>query len=234
MRGSREAGEHGELAFGRRDCREKLIMSMLLVTIVVVSASATSQVSTGAKPPIPAKIEKFLRNCETNRRGAILQLEHQLRGLRNEARPTPDMVRRIALLEDDVKVLRANQQPVVSTLSFPPEIGAIGRVPRLSWHIDQIISDREIIVRCFFNVRTTTVRRYVARGEIRVQPVSFVVRGIETKELREGSDPPVPQVFEITGRESYPLAGGGSSRIWVLKPFDMAAALAYFPLPGPK
>ena len=209
-------------------------MAMLLVTVVVVSATAMWQVSAEAPAPIPEKIEKFLRNCETNRRGTILRLEHTLRGLQNQASPSPEIARQISSLEDDLRVLRANKQPVVSTLSFPPEVGAIGRVPRLSWHIDQVVSDREMIVRCFFNVRTTAVRRYVARGDIKVQPVSFMIRGVETKELREGSDPPVSQVFEITGRESYPLADGGFSRIWILEPFDMKAALAYFPLPGPK
>lgn len=144
------------------------------------------------------------------------------------------MARRTKAIESDLQVLKANKQPVVSTLSFPPEIGAIGRVPRLSWHIDQIVSDQEMIVRCYFNVRTTSVRRYVARRETKVQAVSFAVRGIETKNLREGSDPPVPQVFEITGRETYSLAGGGSTIVWVLEPFDMAAAQAYFPLPGQK
>jgi hypothetical protein len=209
-------------------------MAMLLVTIVIVSATAISQVGAEVRPPIPAKIEKFLRNCETNRRGTILRLEHTLRGLQNQASQTSDIARQIASLEDDLRGLRANKQPVVSTLSFPPEVGAIGRVPRLSWHIDQVVSDREMIVRCFFNVRTTSVRRYVARGDVKVRPVSFMVRGVETKELLEGSDPPVSQVFEITGRESYPLAGGGFSRIWILEPFDMEAALSYFPLPGPK
>ena len=80
----------------------------------------------------------------------------------------------------------------------------------------------------------TETRRFVVRGETKVQPVSFAVRGVETKDLREGSDPPVPQVFEITGRETYSLADGGSTSIWVLEPFDMAAAQAYFPLAGQK
>ena len=209
-------------------------MSTLLVTIVIASLSAATQAAAPAGTPIPAKIEAFLRNCETNRRGAILQLEHTLRGLQNHGAQTPDVARRIKTIESDLQVLRANKQPIVSTLSFPPEIGAIGRVPRLNWHIDQIVSDRELIVRCYFNVRTTAVRRYVARVETKVQPVSFVVRGIETKDLREGSDPPVPQVFEITGRETYSLAGGGSTSVWVLEPFDMAAVQDYFPLTGQK
>ncbi len=209
-------------------------MSTLLVTIVIASLSVTTQVATPASTPIPAKIEAFLRNCETNRRGAILQLEHTLRGLRNQEEQTPEVARRIKSIEDDLQVLKANKQPVVSTLSFPPEIGAIGRVPRLNWHIDQVVSDREMIVRCYFNVRTTAVRRFVVRGETKVQSVSFVVRGIETKDLREGSDPPVPQVFEITGRETYSLAGGGSTSIWILEPFDMTVVQAYFPLPGQK
>jgi hypothetical protein len=209
-------------------------MSKLLVATVIAFLSATAQVTTPAGTPVPARIEAFLKNCETNRRGAILQLEHTLRGLRNQGEQTPEAARRIKSMEDDLQVLKANKQPVVSTLSFPPEIGAIGRVPRLSWHIDQIVSDREMIVRCFFNVRTTVVRRFVGRPETKVQPVSFAVRGIETKNLREGSDPPVPQVFEITGRETYSLSGGGSTSVWILEPFDMAAVVAYFPLTGQK
>ena len=191
-------------------------MGTLLATIVFVSTGLSGQVEARPTGPVPEKIKKFLENCETNRRGAVLQLEFTLRGLRNQGQQTPDTVRRIASLEADLRALKANKQPVVSTLSFPPEVGAIGRVPRLTWHIDQILSDREMIVRCFFNVRTTAVRRYVARGDIKVQPVSFVVRGVETKELLEGSDPPVSQVFEVTGRERFPLAGGGFSSVWVL------------------
>jgi hypothetical protein len=211
--------------------RSNELMPTLFITIALAALNAQN-VPRGAA--IPAKIESFLRNCETNRRGAILQLEHTLRGLQNQADQTPQVASRIKAIEGDLQVLKANKQPIVSTLSFPPEVGTIGRVPRLSWHIDQIVSDREMIVRCYFHVRTTAVRRFVPRGEIKVQPVSFIVRGVETKNLLEGSDPPAPQVFEITGRETYSLARGGSTSVWVLEPFDMAAALAYFPLPGPQ
>src|SRR5437016_4432357 len=107
---------------------------------------------------VPAKVEAFLKLCESSRRGAILQLEHTLRGLRSQSPKSPQVTRQIAKIEEDLRVLRANKEPVVPTLGFPPEVGAIGRLPRLTCHVEQIVSDREMLVRCFFPVKVTTVR----------------------------------------------------------------------------
>lgn len=177
-----------------------------------------------AVPASPqAKIEAFLKSCEENRRGAILHLEHTLRGLRRRSPQSPDVVRRIAETEEALRALEAGELPMIPTIAFPPESGAIGRLPRTAVHVDQIVSDREMLVRCFFPVRVSTVRNFRAEGETVVQPVTFLVRGIATKDVHEGADLKLPQVFEISGRHTYTTVAGRRQNAWVLREFDLGA-----------
>jgi hypothetical protein len=177
---------------------------------------------------LPAKIERFLKLCETSRQGAILQLEHRLRGLRNQAVTTREASRRIASIEEQLRVLRSNSKPVVPQISFPPKIGEIGRLPRLSCHIDQVVSDDEVLVRCQFPVVVTTVRRFQAHRETVVQGVRLLIRGLPTANMEEGSDLEMLQVFEIIGKETYQQVDGGSSDVLVLKEFDIKLVEPYF------
>ena len=178
--------------------------------------------------PDAAKIEAFLKLCETSRRGAILQLEHTLRGLRAQGDRTPEMARQIARIEANLRVLQANKEPVVPTLVYPPSAGAIGRLPRLTCHVNQVVSEREMLVHCKFPVRVTTMRHFQAESETISQEVKFLIRGASTRELQEGTDVELTQVFEVTGKETYKTVSGGSKTIWALAEFDMAAVEPYF------
>ena len=83
-------------------------------------------------------------------------------------------------------MLRANKEPVVPTFFFPPDIGAIGPLPRISGHVEQILSDREMLVRCFFTVRVTSVANFERRGETIERPVVFLIRGPSTRAAHRG------------------------------------------------
>lgn len=189
---------------------------------------AVAQVRPIQEAAVSAKIEKFLKLCETSRRGAIAQIEHSLRGLRRQALATGETSRRMAHLEEQLGVLRSYARPVVPQIAFPPQEGAIGRLPRLSCHVDQVVSDDELLVRCFFRVAVTTVRQFQPRRETVVQPVRFLIRGLPTQNIDEGSDLEMLQVFEVTGNETYRLVDGGSKRVLVLREFDMKSVEPYF------
>ncbi len=189
---------------------------------------AAAQVRPIQEVAVPPKIEKFLKLCETSRRGAILQIEHTLRRLRRQSPATRETSQRMANLERQLRVLRSNARPVVPQLTFPPQAGSIGRLPRLSCHVDQVVSDDELWVRCFFPVVVTTVRRFRARNEPVVQPVRFLIRGLPTQNIDEGSDVEMLQVFEIVGKERYRTVDGGSNDILVLTEFDMKSIEPYF------
>jgi hypothetical protein len=181
-----------------------------------------------ARENIPPKIEAFLKHCETTRRGSILELEHTLRGLRRQSPQSAEVVRRIKEAQTNLETLQANEHPVVGTLAFPPQAGAIGRLPRRMCHVDQIVSEREMLVRCFFRVKVAAVRKFKAHGETVVPPVGFSVRGVATRDFHEGADVELPQVFEIGGRHTYETVGGSSNTVWVLNVFDMEEAERYF------
>jgi hypothetical protein len=196
----------------------------------LVSVACVVAVGQTASPPatgIPEKIEKFLARCEDARRGAILQLEHERRGLRNHA-GAPDAHQRIAELEERLRELVANKQPFVPPLAFPPQIGAIGRLPRLACHVDQVVSDDELLVRATFPVVVTSVRRFQGRAETSEQPVRFLIRGLPTRGVAEGSDIEMMQVFEVIGRETYRTRDRRTTRLLVLKEFDLRAVEPYF------
>jgi hypothetical protein len=203
-----------------------MFMAIVPALILCVSAVATDPPANGET--VPAKIEAFLKLCETSRKGAIVQLEYTLRGLRSQDSKSPDTLRRIASVEEDLRTLRANEQPVVPTLAFPPTTGAIGRLPRLACYVDQIVSESEMLVRCSFPVRITTVRRFQAQGETIVQPVTFLIRGVTTRQAHEGTDLQMVQVFEITGKKTYRTVDGRTSTAWVVSEFNMKAVEPYF------
>ncbi len=203
-------------------------LAYITVSGLLVGAPQTvSQPQTNAQTTAH-KIETFLKLCETSRRGAIAQLEYTLRGLRSEQSKTRESARRIADIEEDLRVLRANKEPVVPTFFFPPDIGAIGRLPRISGHVEQILSDREMLVRCFFTVRVTSVANFERRGETIERPVVFLIRGPSTRATHEGADLELPQVFEITGRRHYRTVDGRTSEALVISEFDMKAVEPYF------
>ncbi len=210
---------------------------MLAVVIATLAAGLAADAPASPAPspaakPTPAtlaKIEAFVKHCDTSRRGAIMSLEHTLRGLNSaSAKNNPQAPRQIAAVEAELRVLRANKEPVVPPLSFPPEVGAIGRLPRLTCHVEQVVSDREMLVRCNFPVKVTTVKRYQAHAETVTQGILFLVRGMPTREARDGADLPMLQVLEITGKETYKTVDGKSNTVWVLGEFDMKTAEPYF------
>lgn len=202
-----------------------VISSVLVASVLAVAADQP------ARPEaVPAHVEAFLKRCEDSRRGAIMQLEHTLRGLRSQGSKSPDATRRMAKIESDLRVLRANKEPLVAPLAFPPEIGAIGRLPRLTCHVEQVLSDHEMIARCHFPVKVTTVRHFQRRGETVTQGVPFLLRGVSTLEAHEGADFEMLQVVEITGKQTYKTVEGKLNTVWILSEFDMKAVEPYFRL----
>jgi hypothetical protein len=197
-------------------------------TLLICNLLAAAPQSAARPLSVPPRIEAFLNLCETSRRGAIAQLEFTLRGLRAETVKSPDSSRRIAEIEENLRVLRANRQPVVPTFYYPPDIGAIGRLPKISGHVDQILSDREMLVRCFFPVRVTTVKDYERQSELIERPVTFLIRGMPTRDMQEGGDIELSQVFEIVGRRGYRTADGRATEALVISQFDMKAIEPYF------
>jgi hypothetical protein len=200
------------------------VTSGFLFVLLAASANLAAQ---RPDPPTP-RIEAFVELCETSRRGAIVVAEQRLRALRSNGVNTSRATKQVRQLEDELKVLRDPTQPVVPTIRFPPEVGAIGRLPKLSCHVDQILSGKSMLVRCFFTVKVVTVERFQAKGESVVRPVTFLVRGLPTADVMEGADLELTQVFEITGMASYQTAAGGSQSAMVLTEFDMKSVKPYF------
>jgi hypothetical protein len=178
--------------------------------------------------PTPSQIERFLDLCESSRRGAILQLEYKLRGLRAQSPPTRETSGQIARVEDQLRVLRANEEPVVPQIAFPPQVGAIGRLPGLSCHVEQVVSDKELLIRCFFPVVVRTVDKFTPRRETVTQQVRFLVRGVAAKDVGEGSDLELLEVYEIAGKQRLKTIDGASQQVLLLTPFDMKAVEPYF------
>lgn len=194
----------------------------------VLCLLAASQAAPRGEVAIPPKIERFLELCERSRRGAILQLEHTLRGLQQQSPPSPQTTQRMAKLERQLSALRSRAEPIVPQLRFPPQNGTIGRLPRLSCHVDQVVSDNELLVRCYFPVVVTTVSNFQAHRQRVVRPVRFLIRGLATEKFDEGSDVQTLQVFEVVGKEQYRTTTGGQRDVIVLTHFDMKSIEPYF------
>ena len=187
---------------------------MAVSCLLAAGASAAAVRST-------SRIDAFVQVCEDARRGTIGQLEHQLRGLRSENAPSPRVSQQIAKIEANLQALRQNKRPIVPALRFPPEAGAIGRIPRLTCHVDRILSDREMLVRCFFPVKVASVQHFQARGENITRPVAFLIRGLPTSQVNEGTDLELLQVFEVSQGHLPRSADGRTKSTLVLSEFDM-------------
>jgi hypothetical protein len=146
-------------------------------------------------------------------------LEHELRKQKNAAATERSPVR-ISQLEGRLKDLQSGQELIVPTISFPPQPGAIGRLPDDACYVEQVISPDEVLVRCHFRVPVTTVRNFRAYRDSVVQPVPAVVRGWK-RDLSEGQDTSTTEIFEVVGRERYATQGGAMRTVLVLKLFNM-------------
>jgi hypothetical protein len=201
-----------------------ITLAWLFISLVQAGQAGTPTV----QEPVPARVKAFLETCETARRGAILQLEHTLRGLRSQQTTSAAVARQIAEIEEDLRALRANKEPVVPTLVFPPDTGGIGRLPRLSCHVDQILGEKEMLVRCFFTLKVPAVRHFQAHAETVVRPVTFLIQGTTTENLHEGTDIELLDVFEIKGQQVYRTVQGRAQTVWVIAPFDMKSVESFF------
>jgi hypothetical protein len=174
--------------------------------------------------PIDPKIDRFIKTCETNRRGAILRLEFELRGLRSAERQDGQTQARIRTLETDLARLESSKHLLVPTLAFPPEKGSIGRLPRLACYVDQILGEKELLARVYFPVKVAATQRFRPQGQLVMPAVTFFVRGVGTADMHEGAMREMTQVFEITGKKTYRTTDGRSASAWVLELFDLDAA----------
>ncbi len=202
---------------------------MLLAGLALLVAT-WAQADQPAEPPV--KIARFLEQCETLRRGSILQIEHTLRGLRHDDTGDAQTRRRIRRLEEQLRLLKSPRQPVVPELSFPPQVGAIGRLPGLTCHVEQVLSGHEVLIRCSFPVTVATVRNFKRYREKVVRPVELVIRGLPTGEFHEGANREMLAVFEVAARETYQTESGKSKELLVLKQFDLKAVQPYFKKPS--
>lgn len=204
----------------RRTC----IVASLFATCLVQGSTGQDEIRP-SKPSV-ATIEAFLKLCETTRRGAILQFEHELRGLKAKGTSDNKTVRRIRTLELHLEALRAGKHPVVPTLSFPPEVGAIGRLPRLTCYVERVLSGQEMLVRVYFPVKVATVEHYRGKGETHMPAIGFLVRGVPTSDFHAGSNRELSAVLQVTARRPANTPGGTPT--WVLEPFDMTEVEAHY------
>jgi hypothetical protein len=191
---------------------------MSLAYLICVLAALQTPVNDSPAASAPPQIAQFLNLCETTRRGAILQLEHELRKLKSAPTAERSAVR-IAQLDTRLKELQSGRELIVPTISFPPQSGAIGRLPGDSCYVEQVISADEVLIRCHFRVPVTTVKNFRAYRDTVVQPVAAVVRGW-TSPVAEGQDAKTQEIFEVVGRDRYATQSGGNRTVLILKPFN--------------
>jgi hypothetical protein len=197
-----------------------------LVAVLVAAIAWCTYASANAQAP-PAKIDTFLKRCETNRRGRILELEHTLRRLRHQAQ-SAQVVAQTRQLQSELQLLRANKDLLVPTLAYPPETGAMGRLPDLTFHVDEVIPPDSLLGRSYFLVRLGSVQGFQFRPEKVRQPAVFYITGVNTQRYTPGGDIQLPETFEVVEQRSYRTADNRPGRAWVLRVVDMGDIYRYF------
>jgi hypothetical protein len=184
---------------------------------VLVLLAAVLATQPGIAHGDEAQLARFVESCEAARRGLILQLEHELRGLAKDRGRTAEAQR----LQQRLARLRSGEEVVVPTLRFPVQVGEIGKLPGGECYVDQVISDNELLVRCFFPVVVATIKNFQRYRTTTTQSVQFVLRGPGLPEAHEGQEMDVAVPWTVVGRERYAVEGGGEKSVLVLTPFDL-------------
>ena len=193
---------------------------------LITAASVLLALTALAQEPSPAAIRKFHERSETLRQGEIARLEHRLRGLASGAATSRSKGREIAQISSDLKALRSGQRTVVPSIDFPPEVGAIGRLPGLGGHVERVAASGEgasgdVLVTCYFPLQVVTVRNFQPVASKISRPVLLRLQGVDTRELRVGMDVPLPQTFVIVARDDSTTPGGD---VFTARPFDPLTA----------
>ena len=89
--------------------------------------------------------------------------------------------------------------------------------------MEQILGKDEMLIRAFFTIKVVTVERFQPRGESVVRPVTFLLKGVSTGEVTEGSDIQLSQVFEVAADESHRNGEGRPLSALTLRTFDLKA-----------
>ena len=198
----------------------------MLTPLIVMTVMLQPSGAAGA--PAPPHIKTFLEQSQQLRQGTIAQLEHTLRGLKSGNIQASSRAGQIARIESDLAALRANQRFLVNTLSFPPEVGAIGRLPGLGVHVEQVLVPGEMLATCYFRVAVVDVKKFQPKLAAVKQPVLLLVEGVSTAGLEPGRDVQLAQTFEVKQRRSVVVDGLRKTAL-VVAPFDLRALIPYAP-----
>ena len=207
----------------RRSTRRLFAFSTLILAIAsnaigAPPASAQRAESDGRAKP---RVKEYLDRRESGRRGAIAALEHKLRGLQREVRPSAQTQSQTRRLERELADLKGGRVQPVPAIDFAPLLGQIGRLPEGGAHVEQILDDESMLVRATFPVTVVTSRGGAPRGERTHQQQWFLVRGLATDEFSEGADVPLTQTLYVSSRWHYTTATGGRHSVLVLEPYDV-------------
>src|SRR5258708_2491564 len=121
--GAEQAGQTTAEPEGRRSRRSNCSgMTRRCSAIFWMALTVLPAVPLAAQQPqpVPPKIKTFLEKCERSRRGAIVELEQSLRGLRSGQLKAKDMAGRVKRIEADLARLEAKKTLIVPTFIFPP------------------------------------------------------------------------------------------------------------------
>ncbi len=196
-------------------------LAALSTLIVLFAYRQNAPAQTTGSSELSPELRKFGEECELLGHGRVLKLEETLRGLRSGQVKTKGRAAAIRQCETDIAEIKARERVVVPTLHFPVSAGAIGRLPGVGAHVEQILGTDEMLVRCSFRVQVVVTRHFRSEGEFVSQSVRFKVRGLPTKDFSEGSDAELLQVFRVGPPQSYRTVEGKSASVLALEPFDM-------------
>jgi hypothetical protein len=202
----------------------KVCAIVFLAAAVAIHADAQDK----QRPPaLSPELRRFAEECDILRRGRIHKLEESIRGLRSGQIPAKHKDAEIRQNQADIAALRARKQIPVPSLRFPPQVGNIGRLPGASAHVEQIVGPQEMLISCTFNLQVIVTRHYQRQTETEHHTKLFRIRGVATKDLNEGSDCQLLDVFRISGNQPYRTADGKNRTTQVLVPIDMRSIEAY-------
>jgi len=148
----------------------------------------------------------------------------------------PDKSARLEELPADVRRLIRNAALSDSSafvwppLTHPLSVGQIGRPPGRIGHIQQIIGEKEMLVRLLFSGKPGKLVPFSLGGigparlvRVGQEPDHWVLvrcRGIDTRGRVDGTGIEFTSPMKVTGTDRFATVGGGSRTVFVIEPAD--------------
>ena len=134
--------------------------------------------------------------------------------------------KKLSETKDQLKKYTDGTEFYYGSLSYPPKIGDFGKVyPNDTIvNVRQVIDKNTMLIRVYYIVKGVKILgkpgNQVVVNDFQTKEVMLMVKSLSTKGATDGAGFDLPQIFEVTGTETYNTTFGSSNTVFIIEPID--------------